>query len=158
MTVQNRYLTTTIDNTMTQAPARVAAKNISIDQVVIVLNGNKKEERILPHALNFAREQNAELVIVHIYKTDMNSSTREYAELYLKSVKNKSKAQYDNVNSHLYDGTSMSYALQSVIDNQKQTCVMVMSEERNWLQRLLKGNRVAEFANHENVLIQEVVG
>lgn len=158
MTVQNRYLTTTINSTITEAPARVASKNISIDQVVILLNGNKKAEQVLPHALNFAREQNAELVIVHTYEADMNSSVQKQAELYLKSVKNKSKAQYDNVIDYLHVGTSMSYALQSVLDNQKQTCVMVMNEKRNWLHRMLQADKFAEFANYENVLIQEVVG
>lgn len=157
MTIQNHCLTAKTISEITEAPARVVPRNINFDQVVIVLDGSKKAERILPHALRFTREQNAELVIVHTCKSDVVASAQDDKELYIKSIKNKMMAQHEKVAVFLYDGTKPLSALQSVINNQMQTCVMVMDEKRNFWSRMLHGNMFAEFAKYENVLVQEVI-
>lgn len=156
MTIQSRHVTTNIDNTITEAPTRAVAQSISTDQVIIVLDGSKKAEQVLPHAIRFTREQDAELVVVHTYKSGQTIQAQDHAKLYIKSIKNKMLAQYGRVIAFLYEGTNTSAALQSVLDDNKQTCIMVMNEKRNWLQGLLQGSMFAELAKHENVQIHEV--
>lgn len=152
MTVKNLQSIGMINHTYSNAPARVVAKKVNFRQIIVLLNGDKKSERILPHALNFAREHQAELLIVHTYPTQ----AQEQVNLYLKGVKNKLKVQYDAVQVRLYDGTNKLGALTSVMDSQKEICVMTAMESRNWLQRLWGNTLARDFKNKGNVRFYEV--
>jgi len=152
MTVKNLQSIGLVDHTFSKAPARVASKRIGFQQIIVLLNGDRKSERVLSHALNVAREHQAELIVVHMY----HEQSQEQANLYLKGVKNKLKAQYDAVQVRLYDGTNKLGALTSVMDSQKEICVMTAMESRNWLQRLWGNTLAQDFKNKGNVCFYEV--
>lgn len=157
MTVQNSYLNPAIDSRFNQSPSRYVAPNTIVEQVVVVLSGNKKDEQILPHALKYAREKSAELVVVHAYRTEGHSQPHAAAELHIKSIYSKLKAQYENVIAFLHDGTSKLAVLKYVIDEQKQTCVMMHNTKLTWLQRLWKEDVPSVVVNkHSNVFVELV--
>jgi len=153
MAIEKHYTDNTISTTFAQAPARTISKSVTIEQVVIVITGNKADERILPQALNFARKHNAELLIVNTCEASMSNQ----AELYLKSLLNKAQKQYTDVIAFLHQGTDVVAALESVIDDNKVSCVMLPTDNRNWLQRLWSGNVAGDLESHHPALmIREV--
>ena len=153
MTTQNPYANTGMIDTFTQAPIRVIPDSTPIKQIVVFLNGERKEERILPHALSYARELNAELIIVHTHKV----GTSDRAKLYIKSVENKLKAQYDNIVAYRFEGTNTIPELDSVVYDHKHACVMMPKDNRNWLQRLWDNDISAAIVRrHKNLMIHEV--
>ena len=87
MAIQNHMAQQTMSRSFTQAKPQVIAKSNPVEQVAIVLDGQREAERIIPAALDQARQHNATLVIV----------CTASANLYLKTVCNKVKAQYSNV-------------------------------------------------------------
>ena len=153
MTTQNPYANTGMIDTFTQAPIRVIPGSTPIKQIVVFLNGERKEERILPHALSYARELSAELIIVHRHKV----GTSDHAKLYVKSVENKLKAQYNNIVVYRFEGTNIIPELDSVVDDHEHACVMMPKDNRNWLQRLLGNGISATIAQrYKNLMIHEV--
>ena len=157
MAIQNQYANHILDRSFAQSNARVMTQTVAIEQIALVLDGSKNAEAILPYALNYARENNAELIIIHVYQTGMSSETEQHAARYLKTVRNKLQAQYGNVTAFLHQGTDKASALASVINNDSKTCVLFADEKRNMLQRLLQANPANELAHsHTDVIIQQV--
>lgn len=152
MTIKNLSSIRIAQRNFMTAPAHAIPKRVDFEQVVVVLDGDKKSERSLPAALKVAREHQAELIVVHTHL----SQSQEYGDLYVKGVKNKLKAEYDAVQAYIYDGTDKFIALISVMDSQKQTCIITPLDRRNWLQRWLSGSVFGEMANMENVHLYEV--
>ena len=152
MTIKNQPSIGQINRNFTTAPARSISKRVDFEQIIVVLDGDRKSERILPHALNVAREHQAELLIVHTYPTQ----AQEHVNLYLKAIKNKLKTEYGAVQAYVSDAIDEFTALTSVVDSEKQTCVVVAMDRRNWLQRLLSGTLFGDLANKENVHLYEV--
>jgi K+-sensing histidine kinase KdpD len=150
------FLRTAITETPV-AVSTVPAVASAVEQVVIVLNGSRKAERILPQALSYAREINAELVVIRTHNARNGSAAYDEANRYLKSVKNKLQTQYNNVKSVLFDGTNTISALNFVIDECKQTCVLVAGKPQNRLQQLLSGDPLAGLhAEKPNVIVQSI--
>ena len=147
MTVHNHTANNTIINTFVSSPARTIAKNNVIDQVIVVLNGNREQERILPEALSFARENNAELTVI-VMQTSI-------ADLYLKSLKNKLQAQYSNVTAYNFSGSNSNAAVKSVLDDCKQATVLT-TKKRNLMERIWQHNFAELRHVHSNFSIREV--
>jgi len=152
MTVQNISSIGLVDHIFTNVPAPILSKSVNFQKIIVVLNGDKKSERILPRALNVAREHQAELLIVHTHP----AKSREQVELYLKGIKNKLKIEYNAVQVCLSDAKDEFTTLKFALDGEKQTCVMVGTKRRNYLQRLLSGTLFGDLVNHENVHLHEV--
>ena len=102
-----------------EAPATKISAHVPTDYVVVVLSSNKADERVLPRALEVAHETDAELVIIHTYKSSMASYRSEIvlanqqsalseptrqAERYLKSVQNKLQVYHSRVSAYLHEG------------------------------------------------------
>ncbi len=153
MAIQKHYADNTVDTRITKAQARVIAKTIAIGEVLVVLDGSKKEERILPYVVNYARENNAELVIIYAYASSVGE---DRAALYIKTVRNKLRAQYSRVTAYLYRGTNAVAALDSVIDDRKQSCVMLPATKPKRLQGLSGSNTAAQLSKRANLIVQEV--
>jgi|GEM_PF-2206495 len=147
MAIQKNFADNAVDTSFVQAPARVIARTSAIEQVIIVVNGSKEDECILPHALNFARERNAELVLIHTYKAGMSGQAMNRAELYLRTLRNKVRSQYSNTIAFLHRGMDVIAALEFVIDDNKSTCVMLPARKDNWLQRLWRVDIADELEN-----------
>lgn len=152
MTIKNLPSIGMINRNFTTAPARSISKRVDFEQIVVLLDGDRKSEHILPHALNYAREHQAELLIVHTYPTQ----APEHVNLYLKGIKTKLKAEYGAVQAYVSDAKDEFTALKFALDSEKQTCVVVAMDRRNWLQRLLSGTLFVDLANQENVHLYEV--
>lgn len=152
MAVQSQYLNTV--NTLDIAnvvPVQHTSKVAKVEQVMIVLSGHKQDEYILETALQHARTTNTTLVVVHAHQSSQSQS----AELYLKSVKNKLIAQYDNVQAFLFEGTDKLSALDAMLDDNKQTCV-ILQRTSNWLQRFSTTSSMNALTNRANVQLWQV--
>lgn len=164
MAIQKHFVNTNIANTFSHAPARtISRKTVSrevetvIDQVIVLIS-KKQDERQLPHALNIARENNAELLVVYMSTPENNSpQMSQNTKLYTKSLRNKLKAQYHNVTLTLYQSNNIIALLSWVINDKKQTCVVLPAQKTSWLPRLLQGDISSKLArNHDNLTFRKV--
>lgn len=153
MAVQSQYMNriSAMNIGETTTSVQRASKAVDIEQVIILLSGDKKDEYILAPAMDYARDNNAQLVIVHTYK-----SHPQEAELYLKGVKNKIKTQYGDVVAFLFCGHDKLTALQAVIDDRKECCVMMSVQDKRLFQKVFNFNNYTDLLNLPNVRLCQV--
>jgi len=131
-------------------------ENIARYQKIIVpLDGSGWSERAIPHAAEIARANNAEIILLHVFRppaseyadqialagqNDQINHIREEMKQYLMSIRNQLRGQNIEVSAQVIEGIGVAHLICDYVNDSDADLVVMSTHGRTGLQRFLFGS------------------
>lgn len=124
-------------------------------KIVVPLDGSGWSERAIKHAAKIALENDAELILLHVYhsplaeyadtlalsnQVDMVNGERDEMKRYLIGVRNDLRSQGVKVRGHIINGRDPAYNIINYVRGEGADLVVMSSHGRTGLAKLLFGS------------------
>lgn len=124
-------------------------------KIVVPLDGSGWAQRAVPHAVEIARSNNAELILLHVFRpptyeyTDQLSlagqdlqldQLREQMKQYLIGVRSELRHEKLNVRCQLVEGPGIAHLICDFVNNEKADLVVMSTHGRSGLAEFIFGS------------------
>ncbi len=124
-------------------------------KIVVPLDGSGWSERAISHAVDIARNNNSELILLHVYKPPAHEFTgeialagqedqldqkREEAKQHFIAVRNQLRGENVNVRAQMIEGLGVAHLICDFINDQDVDLVVMSTHGRTGLARFLFGS------------------
>jgi nucleotide-binding universal stress UspA family protein len=124
-------------------------------KIVVPIDGSGWSERAIPHAVDIARNNNSELILLHVFKPpaseyvgdlalanqdDQLNQLREDAKQHLMGIRNEIRGEKMNVRVQFIEGTGVASIICDYINSEDVDLVVMTSHGRTGIIRWLFGS------------------
>ncbi len=124
-------------------------------KIVVPLDGSGWSERAISHAVDIARNNDSELILLHVYKPPAHEFTgeialagqesqldqkREEAKQHFVAVRNQLRGEKVNVRCQMIEGLGVAHLICDFINDQDIDLVVLSTHGRTGLARFLFGS------------------
>ncbi len=124
-------------------------------KIVVPLDGPGWSQRAVPHAVDIARANAAELILLHVFRapaaeyTDQISlagqdeqiqQMREQMKQFLVGIRNELRGEDIHVRAHMVEGTGVANLICEFVNNESIDLVVMSTHGRSGLARFLFGS------------------
>lgn len=124
-------------------------------KIVVPLDGSGWSERAIPHAVDLAHSNGAELILLHVFKPpapeyidqlalagqdDQLQQLREEKKQYLVSVRNQIRSEHVTVRVQMIEGAGVASIICDYINEEQPDLVVMTSHGRTGIGRWLFGS------------------
>lgn len=140
-------------------------------KILVPLDGSGWSQRAVPHARDIARANDAELILLHVFKPPASEYTdqislagqdaqiqqmREQMKQYLIGLRSELRGEQLQVRTHMIEGTSPAHLICDYVSSEGIDLVVMSTHGRSGLTRFLFGsvaNQVMQCVNVPVLLI-----
>lgn len=124
-------------------------------KIIVPLDGSGWSERAIPHAVEIARSNNAELILLHVFKPPASEYTdqlalagqeqqinqmRDEIKQYLMAIRNQIRGQKIEVRVQVIEGVGVANLICDYINDSDADLVVMSTHGRGGLRRFLFGS------------------
>lgn len=130
-------------------------ENSRYQKIVVPLDGSGWSESAIPHAVDIARDNGAEIVLLHVFRppayeftdqlalagqSDQLDQARQQAKQYLMALRNQLREQGIKVHVQFIEGVGVANLICDYINNDGADLVVMSSHGRSGLRRFIFGS------------------
>jgi nucleotide-binding universal stress UspA family protein len=131
------------------------AQNSRYQKIVVPIDGSGWSERAIPHASDIARNNDAEIILLHVFRTPASEYTdqialgggaeqvqqmREQFKQKMVSLRNQLRAQGVKARAHFIEGAGVAPIICDYINDEDVDLVVMSSHGRSGLSRFIFGS------------------
>lgn len=135
-------------------------------KIIVPIDGSGWSERAIPHAIDIARNNNSELILLHVFRPPATEyvgeialagqdeqlmELREEAKQHLMAIRNNIRAENINVRVQLIEGTGVAGIICDYINDEKADLVVMSSHGYTGITRWLFGSVAQKVMQGVNV-------
>ncbi len=124
-------------------------------KIVVPLDGSGWAKRAVPHAAEIARNNHAELILLHVFRPPASEYTdqlslagqddqiqrmREQMKQYLIGMRTELRSEDLNVRSHMIEGADVAHLICNYVNNEDVDLVVMSTHGRTGLAEFLLGS------------------
>ncbi|HLV37646.1 MAG TPA: universal stress protein [Spirillospora sp.] len=124
-------------------------------KILVPLDGSGWSQRAVPHAVDIARSNNAELILLHVFRPPASEYTdqlslagqdvqiqqmREHMKQYLVGLRNELRREHAHVRSHMIEGASVAHLVCDYVNSEGIDLVVMSTHGRSGLAQFLFGS------------------
>lgn len=124
-------------------------------KIVVPLDGPGWSQRAVPHAVDIARANDAELVLLHVFRTPASEYTdqislagqenqiqqmREQMKQFLIGIRNELRGEHITVRAHMVEGTGVANLICDFVNEEDVDLVVMSTHGRSGIARFLFGS------------------
>lgn len=124
-------------------------------KILVPLDGSGWSQRAIPHAIEIARANDAELILLHVFTPpareyapdialrsaeDPHQSMREQAKQYLVGLRTELRNENCRVRTHLSEGADAAHLICDYADGEDIDLIVMSTRGRSGIARLLFGS------------------
>lgn len=124
-------------------------------KIVVPLDGPGWSQRAVPHAIDIARTNDAELILLHVFRTpaaeytdqlslagqeDQIQQMREQMKQFLIGIRNELRGEHMNVRSHMIEGAGVANLICEFVNSEGIDLVVMSTHGRSGIARFLFGS------------------
>lgn len=135
-------------------------------KIIVPIDGSGWSERAIPHAVDIAHNNNAELILLHVFKppaseyvgelalagqTDSLMATREEMKQKLQALRGQIRSEHVEVRVQFIEGTGVAGIICGYINDENADLVVMSSHGRTGVTRWLFGSVAHKVMQDVNV-------
>lgn len=135
------------------------AEHTRYKKIVVPLDGSGWSQRAIPHALDIARNTDAEVILLHIFvppareftdqialanQSEQIQQAREQAKQYLIGLRTELRSEKARVRTHMIEGVDVAHLICDYVLSEGADLVVMSTHGRSGLARLLYGSVARE--------------
>jgi len=142
----------------------VSENTARYQKIIVPLDGSGWSERAIPHAVEIARSNNAEIVLLHVFKPPASEYTdqlalagqgeqinqmRDEMKQYLMSIRNQLRGQKVDVSVQVIEGVGVANLICDYVNDSDADLVVMSTHGHTGMRRFL-------FGSVANKIVQDV--
>ncbi len=131
------------------------AEQSRYSKIMVPLDGSGWSQRAVPHAVNIARANNAELILLHVFRPPTSEYTdqlslagqdnqvqqlREQMKQYLVGLRSELRSEHLHVRTHMMEGAGVAHLVCDYVDSEGIDLIVMSTHGRSGLSRFLFGS------------------
>ncbi len=124
-------------------------------KILVPLDGSGWAQRAVPHAVDIARANDAELILLHVFRPPTSEYTdqialggqdtqiqqlREQVKQYLIGLRGELRGEHMHVRTHMIEGTAVAHLVCDYVNNEGVDLVVMSTHGRTGLAQFLFGS------------------